>query len=128
MPIMLGAKSNVPNIMGYYPAGQPVFLYLPIKRLYVPWAHKIGKYHTTICYERANSTGKSGREAVTTVAKRYGVSDVALRKICKQLACPCRRWATDRVAWDGAPTRRFRYSGPAVVRQRYVSDMPVSPI
>jgi len=27
-------------------------------------------------------------EPVTTVAKRYGISDVALRKICRRLAVP----------------------------------------
>ena len=42
----------------------------------------------TIRYERTKLYEEIRAEAVTTIAKRYGVSDVALRKICKELAVP----------------------------------------
>src|SRR5471032_2560736 len=44
--------------------------------------------HVTLRYERAKLYEEIWEEPVTTVAKRNGVSDVALRKICKQLAVP----------------------------------------
>ena len=40
--------------------------------------------YVTIRYERAKLYEEVWAEAVTKVAKRYGISDVALRKICKQ--------------------------------------------
>lgn len=42
----------------------------------------------TITYERTTLYEEVWKEPVTTVSKRYGVSDVALRKVCKRLAVP----------------------------------------
>ena len=87
--------------------------------------------HVTFRYERAKLYEEIWEEPVTTVAKRYGVSDVALRKICKQLAVPLPPlgyWA--RVAAGRKPPTPPlpKYSGPAeIVRQRYISDEPVEP-
>ncbi len=44
--------------------------------------------YVTLRYERAKLYEEVWAEAVTTVAKRYGISDVALRKICRRLAVP----------------------------------------
>jgi len=44
--------------------------------------------YVTIPYERTKLYEEVRAEAVTTIAKRYGVSDVPLRKICKELAVP----------------------------------------
>lgn len=44
--------------------------------------------YVTICYARTKLYEGIRAEAVTTIAKRHGVSDVALRKICKELAVP----------------------------------------
>ena len=44
--------------------------------------------YVTLRYERAKLYEEVWIEAVTTVAKRYGISDVALRKICRKLAVP----------------------------------------
>src|SRR5258708_29640975 len=44
--------------------------------------------YVTLRYERAKLYEEVWVEAVTTVAKRYGISDVALRKICRKLAVP----------------------------------------
>ena len=44
--------------------------------------------YVTLRYERAKLYEEVRAEAVTTVAKRYGISDVALRKICRKLAVP----------------------------------------
>lgn len=76
-------------------------------------------------------TRKFGRRRLTTVAKRYGISDVALRKICRQLAVPLPSlgyWAKI-AAGKKLPTPPLpRYSGlTEIVRQRYVSDEPVEP-
>jgi hypothetical protein len=65
------------------------------------------------------------------VATRYGISDVALRKICRQLAVPLPPlgyWAKI-AAGKKPPTPPLpRYSGPTeIVRQRYVSDEPAEP-
>lgn len=52
--------------------------------------------YVTIRYERAKLYEEVWAEAVTKVAKRYGISDVALRKICKKLAVrlpPLGYWA-----------------------------------
>jgi hypothetical protein len=87
--------------------------------------------HVTLRYERVKLYEEVWAEAVTTVAKRYGISDVALRKICKKLAVPLPPlgyWA--RVAAGRKPSTPPlpKYSGPAeIVRQRYVSDEPVEP-
>jgi len=87
--------------------------------------------YVTLRYERAKLYEEVWAEAVTTVAKRYGISDVALRKICKQLAVPLPPlgyWA--RVAAGRKPPTPPlpKYSGPAeIVRQRYVSDVPTEP-
>src|SRR6266513_2424706 len=64
-------------------------------------------------------------------AKRYGISDVALRKICHKLAVPLPPlgyWAKV-AAGQKLPTPPLpRHSGPTeIVRQRYVSDEPVEP-
>ena len=42
----------------------------------------------TIRYERGKLYEEVWAEPVIKVAKRYGVSDVALRKTCKKLAVP----------------------------------------
>ena len=87
--------------------------------------------YVTIRYERAKLYAEIWAEAVTTVAKRYGVSDVALRKICKQLAVPLPPlgYWTKVAAGRKPPTPPLpKYSGPAeIARQRYVSDEPVEP-
>lgn len=44
--------------------------------------------YVTLRYERGKLYEEVWAEAVTTGAKRYGISDVALRKICKKLAVP----------------------------------------
>lgn len=85
----------------------------------------------TIRYERAKLYKEVWAEAVTTVAKRYGVSDVALRKTCKQLAVPLPPlgyWAKV-AAGRKFPTPPLpEYSGPAeIVRRRHVSDEPAEP-
>jgi hypothetical protein len=87
--------------------------------------------YVTFRYERAKLYEEVRTEAVTTVAKRYGISDVALRKICKKLAVPLPPlgyWARV-AAGKKPPTPPLpKYSGPAeIVRQRYVSDEPVEP-
>jgi hypothetical protein len=87
--------------------------------------------YVTLRYERAKLYEEVWAEAVTTVAKRYGISDVALRKICRQLAVPLPPlgyWA--KIAAGKKPPKPPlpRYSGPTeIVRQRYVSDEPVEP-
>lgn len=87
--------------------------------------------YVTLRYERAKLYEEVWAEAVTTVAKRYGISDVALRKICRKLAVPLPPlgyWA--RVAAGRKPPTPPlpRYSGPAeIVTERYVSDEPVEP-
>lgn len=87
--------------------------------------------YVTLRYERGKLYEEVWAEAVTTVAKRYGISDVAFRKICKQLAVPLPPlgyWA--RVAAGRKPPTPPlpKYSGlEEVVRQRYVSDVPVEP-
>jgi len=87
--------------------------------------------YVTLRYERAKLYEEVWAEAVTTVAKRYGISDVALRKICRKLAVPLPPlgyWAKI-AAGKKLPTPSLpKYSGPAkIVRQRYVSDEPVEP-
>ena len=87
--------------------------------------------YVTLRYERAKLYEEVWAEAVTTVAKRYGISDVALRKICKQLAVPLPPlgyWAKI-AAGKKLPTPPLpKYSGPEeLVRQRYISDVPVEP-
>jgi len=87
--------------------------------------------YVTIRYERVKLYQEVWTEAVTIVAKRYGISDVALRKICKKLAVPLPSlgyWARV-AAGKNPPTPPLpKYSGPAeIVRQRHVSDEPVEP-
>ena len=87
--------------------------------------------YVTTRYERAKLYEEVWAEAVTIVAKGYGVSDVALRKICKQLAVPLPPlgyWAKI-AAGRKPPTPPLpKYSGEAeIVRQHYVSDVPVEP-
>jgi hypothetical protein len=81
--------------------------------------------YVTIRYERAKLYEEVWKEAVTTVAKRYGVSDVALRKICRKLAVPLPPlgyWAK-LAAGKKLPTPPLpEYSGPTeIVRERFVS-------
>jgi hypothetical protein len=85
----------------------------------------------TLRYERAKLYEEVWVDAITTVAKRYGISDVALRKICRKLAVPLPTlgyWAKT-AAGKKLPTPPLpKYSGPTeIVRQRYVSDEPVEP-
>ena len=87
--------------------------------------------YVTLRYERAKLYEEVWVEAVTTVAKRYGISDVALRKICRKLAVPLPPlgyWAKI-AAGKKLPTPPLpKHSGPEeIVRQRYVSDEPVEP-
>jgi hypothetical protein len=87
--------------------------------------------YVTLRYERAKLYEEVWIEAVTTVAKRYGISDLALRKICRKLAVPLPPlgyWAK-LAAGKKLPTPRLlEYSGPTeIVRQRYVSDEPIEP-
>ena len=87
--------------------------------------------YVTLRYERAKLYEEVWIEAVTTVAKRYGISDVALRKICRKLAVPLPPlgyWAKF-AAGKKLPTPPLsKHSGPVqIVRQRFVSDEPVEP-
>jgi hypothetical protein len=87
--------------------------------------------YVALRYERAKLYEEVWAEAVTKVAVRYGISDIALRKICKQLAVPLPplgHWA--KLAAGKAPRTPTlpTYSGPEeIVRQRYVSDEPTEP-
>jgi hypothetical protein len=85
--------------------------------------------YVTLCYERGKLYEEVWAEAVTTVAKRYGVSDVALRKICKKLAVPLPPlgyWAKLASGRKSPIPQLPRHSGPTeIVRQRFVSDEPV---
>lgn len=87
--------------------------------------------YVTIRYERTKLYEEVWAEAVTTVAKRYGISDVALRKICKQLTVPLPplgHWAKIAAGKKLPVPPLPKYSGPAeILRQRYVSDIPVEP-
>jgi len=87
--------------------------------------------YITTRYERTKLYEEVWAEPVTAVSKRYGVSDVALRKICQALAVPLPPrgyWARIEA---GRPPRRPalpKHSGRTeLVRQRYVSDHPVDP-
>jgi len=87
--------------------------------------------YVTTRYERTKLYEEVWAEPVTTVAKRYGISDVALRKICKQLAVPLPPlgyWAKIAAGKKPPAPPLPKYSGPAeIVRQRHVSDVPVEP-
>lgn len=87
--------------------------------------------YVTVRYERAKLYGEIWQEPVTTVAKRYGISDVALRKICKKLAVPLPPlgyWAKVAAGKKSPAPPLPEYSGAAgVVRRRHVSDEPVEP-
>ena len=87
--------------------------------------------YVTLRYEREKLYKEVWTEAVTIVAKRYGISDVALRKICKKLAVPLPPlgyWAK-LAAGKKLPTPPLpTHSGPGeIIRHRYVSDEPVEP-
>ena len=87
--------------------------------------------YVTLRYERAKLYEEVWAEAVTKVARRYGISDVALRKICRKLAVPLPPlgyWAK-LAAGKKLPTPRLpTHSGPEeIVSQRYVSDVPAEP-
>ena len=75
--------------------------------------------YVTLRYERAKlyEEVEVWAEAVTKVAKRYGISDVALRKICRKLAVPLPPlgyWAK-LAAGKKLPTPRLStHSGPDV--------------
>ena len=77
--------------------------------------------YVTLRYERAKLYEEVWVEAVTTVAKRYGISDVALRKICRKLAVPLPPlgyWAKI-AAGKKLPTPPLpRYSGPGISLHR----------
>ncbi len=86
----------------------------------------------TIRYERAKLYEEVWSEPVTRVAKRYGVSDVALRKTCHKLSVPmppAGYWA--KVAAGKTP-HKFplpKYSGPTeLVRERLVTEQPAEPV
>jgi len=75
--------------------------------------------YVTLRYKRAKLYEEVWAQAVTKVAVRYGISDIALRKICKQLAVPlpplgplgevgCREGAAHSYAPDVFRARRNR--------------------
>lgn len=87
--------------------------------------------YLTIRYERAKLYDEVWADPVIKVAKSYGVSDVALRKICKKLAVslpPLGYWAKI-AAGKKPPTPSLpKFSGPTeIVGQRFVSDDPDEP-
>lgn len=85
----------------------------------------------TISYERSKLYKEVWTEPVTKVAKRYGVSDVALRKTCKKLSVPlppAGYWA--RVAAGRCPPKPSlpEHTGPTeLVRNRFQSEDPPEP-
>jgi hypothetical protein len=83
----------------------------------------------TICYERTKLYEEVWAEAVTKVAKRYGVSDVALRKICKRLSVPLPPlgyWAKLAAGKKlGIPPLPEYAGNPVIVSSRFVQDEPV---
>lgn len=85
----------------------------------------------TISYERSKLYEEVWAEPVTKVAKRYGVSDVALRKTCKKLSVPlppAGYWA--RVAAGRRPPKPSlpKHTGPTeLVRNRFESEDPPEP-
>lgn len=85
--------------------------------------------NVTIRYEREKLYKEVWAEAVTKVAKRYGVSDVALRKICKRLAVPLPPlgyWAKLAAGKKlGIPPLPDYAGNPVVVSSRFVQDEPV---
>lgn len=82
--------------------------------------------YVTTRYERAKLYEEVSAEAVTRVTKRYCISDVALRKICKRLAVPLPplgHWAKTAAGKRSPVPPLPSSSGPAVlIRQRYVND------
>ncbi|MDH3289270.1 MAG: hypothetical protein OEP48_16310, partial [Betaproteobacteria bacterium] len=87
--------------------------------------------YITIRYEREKLFDEVWAEPVRTVAKRYGVSDVALKKTCQKLAVPVPPrgyWA--RAETGRTPSRRPlpKFSGTTVLlRHRWVADEPKEP-
>ena len=84
--------------------------------------------HITLRYERDKLYEEIWAEPVTKVAVRYGISDVALRKICKQLGVPLPPvgyWAKLAAGKQPRIPPLPKSAGPSeIVRQRYVSDEP----
>ena len=87
--------------------------------------------YITTRYERTKLYEEVWTEPVTAVSKRYGTSDVALRKICQALGVPLPPrgyWARVEA---GRPPRQPalpKHSGRTeLVRQRYVGDRPAEP-
>jgi hypothetical protein len=80
--------------------------------------------YVSLRYQRAKLYEEVWAEAVTTVAKRYGPSDVALRKICRQLAVPLPPlgyWAKI-AAGKKLPTPPLpKYSGPTEIVRHVTS-------
>lgn len=78
-------------------------------------------------FERETLYGEIWREPVSTVAKRYGVSDVALRKICTKLAVPIPplgHWAKTAAGHViEIPSLPTNHKGPTV-HVRYCRDDP----
>jgi hypothetical protein len=87
--------------------------------------------YVTIRYERDKLYQEVWAEAVTTVAKRYGISDVGLRKVCKKLAVPLPPlgyWAKLAAGSKSTIPPLPKHAGPTeIVRRRFVSDEPVEP-
>ncbi|OGA61662.1 MAG: hypothetical protein A3G81_07475 [Betaproteobacteria bacterium RIFCSPLOWO2_12_FULL_65_14] len=87
--------------------------------------------HVTLRYERAKLYQEVWTEPVTKVAKSYGVSDVALRKICRKLGVPMpplgywmKLAAGKKIPAPPLP----KHTGPTqIVRQRFVSDDAAEP-
>jgi hypothetical protein len=85
----------------------------------------------TLTYSRAKLYEEVWSEPVTIVAKRYGVSDVALRKTCAKLCVPLPPlgyWS--KIRFRKAPPRPPlpRYAGPQeLTRQRFIDRDPAAP-
>ena len=85
--------------------------------------------YVTHRYERLKLYEEVWAEAVTIVAKRYDISDVALRKICKKLAVPVPPlgyWA--KVAAGRKPLLRHFPNIPARLRSSGSDTSTMNPL
>ena len=77
--------------------------------------------YVTLRYERAKLYEEVWVEAVTTVAERYDISEVALRKICRKFAVPLPPlgyWAKIAAGKKLSTPPLPRYSGPGISLHR----------
>lgn len=80
-----------------------------------PIEKKDNAVHEQNTYDRETLYREVWAEAVTTVAKRYGVSDVAIRKICKSMSIPLPPlgyWAKKKAGQDVRIPPLSPYDGP----------------